>query len=148
MEFTLFSFHIKLQTTMLRLLTINKYILKVFATMQTHMNLLSVHCHEFVNDVGELIMHMIIDGMHENMGIEIEDNNDAYKWTVEIEEDPNAVKDQKNEKLKKLNENFIEEVKKMYNLTKLQERPEADRYMDEIKCVASSHRDLQQQLQR
>jgi hypothetical protein len=57
-------------------------------------------------------------------------------FSVSIE-DPNAVKDQKNEKLKKLNENFIEEVKKMYNLTKLQERPEADRYMDEIKRVAT-----------
>jgi hypothetical protein len=73
-----------------------------------------------VNDVGELIMNIIIDGMHENMGIEVEYNNDAYKWNVEIEEDPNTVKDQKNEKLKKLNENFLEEVKKMYNLTKLQ----------------------------
>jgi hypothetical protein len=44
-------------------------------------------------------------------------------FSVSIE-DPNAVKDQKNEKLKKLNENFIEEVKKMYNLTKLQEHPD------------------------
>jgi CRISPR/Cas system endoribonuclease Cas6 (RAMP superfamily) len=99
------------------------------------MDLLSVHCNEFVNDVGELILHMIIDGMHENMGIGVEDNNDAHKWNAEIE-DPNAEKEKKNEKLKKLKEKFIEKVKKMYNLTKLQDRPDADRYMEKIKRVA------------
>jgi hypothetical protein len=98
------------------------HFLKIFATIQTHMNLLSTHCHEFVNDVGEQIMHTVTRGWHKNS-----ENNG--------EKDKNPEKEKNSEKLKSLKEEFLRKVK-MDNLQMPPNVEQINLHMNGIKDVA------------